>query len=181
MGEIKSLHRDSKEIIASKERKGGFQASTWFLQNTTSRAVRCDPTPGGNLSIELNKILNSEGSIERTQILEEGGKPVTSSLRKNDPFYNGKCRYGDITCIVKEGVDCGQSHCLYEITCDACLQPVDLNLPSKESREPGGQPRPNYISMTWTSLHNRMQGHKKGQRYKYTGNPLFRHDKDKHN
>ena len=82
---------------------------------------------------------------------------------------------------MKEGVNCGQSHCLYEITCDTCLQPVDLNLSNKESREPGGQPRPNYIGMTWTSLHNRMQGHIKGQRYKNTGNPLFRHDKETHN
>ena len=50
-----------------------------------------------------------------------------------------------------------------------------------ESREPGKQPRYNYIGMTMTSLHNRMEGHKRGQKYKQSGNPLWRHDKEKHN
>ena len=181
MGEIVSLHRDRKQIIASKERKGGFQASTWYLQGSTSRTVRVDPTPGGILCKEVNKILNPEGCSERTHVVEEGGIPVTTSVRRNDPFYSGTCRYGDQNCIVKQGVNCSQSGCLYEITCNNCLEPVDLSQDCKESREPGGQPRLNYIGMTMTSLHNRMVGHLKGQRYKNSSNPLFRHDRDKHN
>ena len=31
-GEIKSLHRGRKEILVSKQKKGGFQALTWYLQ-----------------------------------------------------------------------------------------------------------------------------------------------------
>ena len=31
-----------------------------------------------------------------------------------------------------------------------------------------------------TSLHNRMQGHKKGQKYKRSDNPLHRHDTEIH-
>ena len=58
---------------------------------------------------------------------------------------------------------------------------MDLSQDCKESREPGGQPRLNYIGMTMTSLHNRMVGHLKGQRYKNSSNPLFRHDRDRHN
>ena len=48
-GEIQSLHRGRREIQASKERKGGLQASTWYLRGQTARTVRCDPTPGSRL------------------------------------------------------------------------------------------------------------------------------------
>ena len=180
-GEIISLHRDRREIMASKEKKGGFQSSTWFLQGQTSKTVRCDPTPGSVLCKTLKKVLNPEGTQERTLVVEEGGIPVTAQVRRNDPFFNGSCRYGDSECMAKEGVDCGTSGCLYEATCNTCLQPVDLNSPQdRESREPGKQQRHNYIGMTMTSLHNRMTGHRRGQKYKQTSNPLFRHDRVSH-
>ena len=84
--------------------------------------------------------------------------------------------------MAREGVDCGQSGVLYEATCDACLQPVDLSShQDRESREPGKQLRYNYIGMSMTSLHNRMLGHKKGHKYKQTQNPLHRHDSEVHN
>ena len=71
---------------------------------------------------------------------------------------------------------------LYEATCNSCLEPVDLETQQEhETREPGKQPRLNYIGMTMTSLHNRMEGHKKGQKYKQSNKPLWRHDKEKHN
>ena len=139
--------------------------------------VRCDPTPGSRLCKQLKEVLNPEGTHERTLVVEEGGVPVTAQVRKNDPFFTGGCRFGDPGCPVKEGVDCGQSGCLYEATCMTCVQPVDLsNNQERDSREPGCQPRYNYIGMSMTSLHNRASGHLKGQKYKQPGNPLYRHD-----
>ena len=181
-GEIQSLHRGRREIQASKERKGGLQASTWYLRGQTARTVRCDPTPGSRLCKSLNEALNPVGTTERTLVVEEGGVPVTSQVRRGDPFFNGSCRYGDPSCMARQGVDCGLSGVLYEATCNSCLEPVDLGTHQElESREPGKQPRYNYIGMTMTSLHNRMEGHKRGQKYKQSGNPLWRHDKEKHN
>ena len=141
-GEIKSLHRDRKEIVKNKEMKGGFQSQTWFLSGETSRTIRCDPTPGSTLCKSLKKALNPPGSKERTLVVEEGGIPVTAQVRRGDPFFNGNCRFGDPECMARPDVDCGQSGILYEATCNACQEPVNLSTqPERESRDPGKQLR----------------------------------------
>ena len=182
-GEIKSLHRDREEIVKSKLAKGGLQASSWFLGGDTVRSVRCHPTPGGTLRKMINKELNSEEPSRRTHVVEEGGLPVTSAVRKSDPFHNGSCRFGDKDCLARKGTDCGKSGCLYEITCDTCKDPVIQTEGQggvKDNRAPGSQGRHNYIGMTYTSLHCRMLAHRKGQRRRTRSNPLHRHDGDHH-
>ena len=100
---------------------------------------------------------------------------------KTDPFFNGNCRYGDKECIVKHGVDCGKSGCIYEIMCSSCKLPVKQSeLPVRETNLPGGQSRFNYVGMTSTSLHCRMIAHRDGQRRKYQTNALYRHDREEH-
>ena len=73
------------------------------------------------------------------------------------------------------------SGAIYEITCDACMDPVDPNQTQKTSRDPGGQARYNYIGMTRTSVHCRMASHLQGQRSRAAANPLYRHGVDHHN
>ena len=45
----------------------------------------------------------------------------------------------------------------------------------RESSEPGGHGRKNYVGMMATSVHCRMQSHLAGQRDKSRSNPLHRH------
>ena len=71
-GSIKSLHRDRREILASKAKKGGFQATTWFLSGEISRTIRCDQAPGTILCKSIKKALNTGGTGERTLVVEEG-------------------------------------------------------------------------------------------------------------
>ena len=68
---------------------------------------------------------------------------------------------------------------IYKITCKTCNQDIDQG--GEESRDPGGQKAPNYMGMTMTSAHCRMVDHLGGQRAKRDNNPLYRHDRDKHN
>lgn len=68
---------------------------------------------------------------------------------------------------------------IYEITCNACSETLDLSK-AKETRKPGGQGRPNYIGLTRTSVHCRTQGHLRGQKAKTKSNPLHRHDIEGH-
>ena len=102
------------------------------------------------------------------------------SLRRTDPFLKDQCRYGDNTCIVEKGKDRGKRGIIYEVTCNACREPIDPQNQVKESRKPGGQPRPNYVGMTRTSAHCRMPGHLSGLRAKSNSNPLHRHDVEGH-
>ena len=46
----------------------------------------------------------------------------------------------------------------------------------KETRDPGGQSRPNYVGMTMSSVHARMKDHIKDQRSKIKKSPMYRHD-----
>ena len=43
-------------------------------------------------------------------------------LRRTDPFLKDQCRYGDPTCIVEKGKDCGIMGIIYEVTCNACRE-----------------------------------------------------------
>ena len=80
---------------------------------------------------------------------------------------------------MEEGKDCAQMGLLYELTCNSCKETVEEE-GGGESRDPGGQRRENYIGMTATSVHWRIEGHKDGQKARNTGNTLHRHDLEKH-
>ena len=104
-------------------------------------------------------------------VTEDGGQPAIALLKKRDPFRPQGCRYGDEKCLVKGKQDCTDMGVVYEITCDTCTEPVSQNLP-KQSNDPGGQPRKNYVGMTATSVHNRMLGLIAGQKAKSSICPL---------
>ena len=78
-----------------------------------------------------------------------------------------------------QNVDCSKSRVIYEITYEKCDQPVN-GVHNDASTDPGGQAKYNYIGMSMTSVHNRMCGHLKGQKYKHNNNPLYRHDAEHH-
>ena len=69
---------------------------------------------------------------------------------------------------------------MYEITCDSCTLPVDDLVQNKETRDPGGQTRPNYLGITMSSVHPRMKDHLRDQRYKMKKSPMHRHDVEAH-
>ena len=90
-GTIPSLNRSKDEILVSKEAKGGNKTATWYLRGQTSKVTKCQPTPGSILANRLKKALNPEGSKERVQVIQEGGLPISSGLKINDPFRPKAC------------------------------------------------------------------------------------------
>ena len=115
----------------------------------------------------------------KTLVTEDGGQPAIALLKRRDPFRTQGCIYGDEKCLVKGKQDCTDMGAVYEITCDTCTEPVSQEH-TKQSNDPGGQPRKNYIGMTATSVHNRMLGHLAGQKAKNSKCPLWRHDEEAH-
>ena len=111
-------------------------------------------------------------------MVEERGALATAALRKSDPFRTSQCRFRDPTCIVEKAKDCASMACIYEVTCATCQEPIDQDL--KETRDPGGQAKYNYIGMTMCSIHSRMKDHLKSQRSKSSHNPMWRHDREHH-
>ena len=168
-GEIPSTNRKKEEILPMKREKGGLTAGSWYLNGEVRRVVTCQATPRGMLARNLKKNLNANQLGGRILVTEDGGQPVVTSLKKTDPFRQEACRFDDPTCIVEKGKDCALMGCIYEITCNACEDPVDLaqcGPLDKDTKDPGQQRRPNYVGMTSTSVHWRMQAHLSGQRSK---------------
>ena len=132
---------------------------------------------GGILARKLKESLNMDPRKGRILVTEDGGLPVICSLKRTDPFRKPQCRFNDPKCLVEEGKDCAKTGILYEISCKACNQKVTEPV---ISRGPGSRKTPNYVGMTRTSTHCRMLDHLKGQRLKYTDNPLHRHDEEGH-
>ena len=145
-GDIVSLNRNKQEILKVKQEKGGITASSQFLRGRTSRTIKCQPTPNGELVRRLSKALNSKDNSEAILVAEDGGRPAMSSLRQADPFFPGGYCFNDDNSPVEKGKDCSQQGILYEITCNNCKEPVDSNnVQEKESRKPGCQARYNYL------------------------------------
>ena len=160
-----------------KVEKGGLTSSSWYLKGTIEKTISCQPTPGGILARTLKQHLN-KGPVNRILVTEDGGTPILSGLRKAEPFHPQQCRYKDPNCIVESGKDCAKTGVIYEITCTVCSDLIDQNT---VTREPGGQPAPNYIGMSRTSAHWRMNYHLQGQKGRLESNPLFKHDTECHN
>ena len=86
----------------------------------TRSTISCQLTPGGVLARKLEEVMNSNTRTRRLLVTDDGGLPVTSSLRRYDPFRRQECRYKDPTCIVDTIKDCAKTSVLYEITCKTC-------------------------------------------------------------
>ena len=124
--------------------------------------------------------MNRGPSDERIKVVEEGGSPAIVTVRKADPFRSEQCRYRDPKCIVEVNRDCALQGCIYEITCNACKEPINDQTNTRETRDPGGQNRQHYIGMTMSSVHARMKDHLKDQKSKLKKSPMFRHDSEAH-
>ena len=102
-------------------------------------------------------------------MIEDGGKPVYSGLRVNDPKRPTGCIFGDINCIVSDKYNCDTSGAIYRIECTQCNSVIDTGETDR------------YIGMTRSTVHSRMLGHLKDQKSKKTSSPMYRHDLDRHN
>ena len=175
-GEIPSLNRTRSEILRMKEEKGGLSSSTWFLKGRVANTIKCQATPNGLLAKILTTNLNRNAGPqdERIKVVEEGGAPASAALRRPDPFRSNQCRFRDESCIVEGSKDCSSMGSIYEVTCASCQVPIDKDL--KESRDPGGTSKYNYVGMTMCSVNARMKDRMKSQRSKSTHNPMWRHD-----
>ena len=90
-------------------------------------------------------------------------------LKVRDPHRLDGCVFGQEACPVVSGTDCDRTGVVYKIECKQCKETAE-NVNSVH----------NYIGLTRSSLHSRMQSHLAGQRRQQSHNPLFRHDRDHH-
>ena len=112
--EIVSLNRKKEEIVKEKAAKGGITASSWYLRGRTERVIYCQPSPGGKLASNIKKAVNSVSrNGAKTLVVEDGGTPITASLRQNDSFRKHECRFGDKLCMVESSKDCAMMNAIY--------------------------------------------------------------------
>ena len=87
-----------------------------------------------------------------------------AGLRKDNPFVQEGCDFGDSKCLVGSG--CSKVSQTYQIDCLDCEQQGDQVVQIANNRGimraevRGGTRRMKYIGHTGTSLHRRQKGHK---------------------
>ena len=61
----------------------------------------------------------------KTQIIEDGGKPIYYGLKVRDPLRHQGCIYGEDTCMVDIKYPCDTLGVVYRIECMTCNAEVD--------------------------------------------------------
>ena len=193
-GEI-TLYRNREEIMVTKKEKGGSSPNTWYLKGNKTTTLTVAATPGGVLKQQMTHALKGVLAPDKgeTMVVERGGKPLLSGLKKKDPFSKEGCKYDDRKCIVDNKVDCTSTGTCYAITCDMCGeeelgQPTDT-LPfgphppsppgSRQARWAAGRrrsrPIAQYTGQSGRSLHSRGIEHRRDVRRRDKSSPLVKH------
>ena len=120
-GEI-TLYRNKEEIKSSKRERGGSSPNTWYLKGNKTTTLTVAATRGGILKQKMTQSLKGVIAPDNgeTMVVERGGKPLLSGLKKKDPFSKEGCKYGDRQCLVDNKVDYTSTGTCYAITCDLC-------------------------------------------------------------
>ena len=80
-------YRSDSLTRASKLKRPGRYASTWFLGGGVRDTIRTSITPGSTLATQIRSKLNMiQDKTRRTKVIESSGKPVYAGLRTKDPF-----------------------------------------------------------------------------------------------
>ena len=83
-GERQSLYRSGEAIRMMKEQKKDWP-NTWFIRGQVTGTVSCPVTPRSVLKRNLNRFINHGKTDKLTQVIEDGGQPVSSGLCIKDP------------------------------------------------------------------------------------------------
>ena len=96
--------------------------NTWYLKGNKTSTLVVAATAGGKLKKTVTETLRGVLAPDKgeTMVIERGGKPLLSGLKKRDPFITKGCKYNDIRCIVDQKVHCTATGTCYAITCDSC-------------------------------------------------------------
>ena len=177
-GEIESLNRPRDKILDTKISKMVWP-NTWYLKGSIISTLSCVVTPNSKLKTLLSKAINNDHNKYRVMVIEDGGLPITRGLKIGDPGRKAMdCVFGHNDCIVSPKHNCDQQGVIYRIQCKTCDTVIDedMSLSKKEAMSK----KPSYIGLTRTSVHNRMNVHLLGRRYKKNSSPMWRHDRDTH-
>ena len=171
---------------------------TWYLKGGKTTTFNVPATPGGALKRLMSDTLSGVKAPDmgETMVIERGGRPLLSGLRKKDPFKVEGCTYQNNNCIVDSKSDCTTTGACYAITCDLCgdedppVNPSD-SLPrpprppvSRQARFVGGRrrgrPIAQYTGQSGRSLHARALEHLGDVRRRDKNSPLVKHILSEH-
>ena len=74
------------------------------------------------MALRLKETLNKDPKKGRILVTDDGGLPITGSLRRTDIFKVPHYRFKDPRCMLETGKYCAKTDVLYEITCLSCNQ-----------------------------------------------------------
>ena len=159
------LYRSKKERVEGLKVKGGKPSiSDWFKSKGYTNTVTLPATANNELVDRVRRRLEVEesGSSQRTLVLADGGKSISSDLIMSDPFTSECCKRLDcMMCVVTPSYGkCKKSNVGYSIVCnrEPCLT-------TNANGEPELHVEARYEGETARTIYTRSKQHFK----KYTG------------
>jgi hypothetical protein len=156
--------RDWQEVERRHKRQS--KKTSWLSKGGYDTVIMVNPTPGGELARQLQKVVSDNPGPVKIKIQEQGGVQVSSKLQKTNPNRTKGCSSKDcLTCKHGRGKggECRRNNVGYILTCDIC-----------------GVDEVCYVGETGQNSYTRGLKHMANYRGKQTDSPLWKHAQTAH-
>ena len=154
---------------ASKEAKSGKSPANWFVRGKVRSTVTVPITQGGNLARSIrDKLAKIQAPNNRTQVIEETGRPIHYGLKRMDINNTLGCQYIE-SCPVTERTDCSTMRTSYRLDCLYC-HPTEDRIEDISPKD-----RSIYLGCSGRSMHSRMVDHMKDMKAGDMSNAMVKH------
>ena len=151
--------RDWQEVDRRHRRQS--KKTSWLSKGGYDSVIMVNPTPGGELARQLQKVVSENPGPVKIKIQEQGGVQVSSKLQKTNPNRMKGCSSRDcLTCKHGRGKggECRRNNVGYILICDLC-----------------GVEEVCYVGETGQNAYTRGLKHMANYRGKQTDSPLWKH------
>ena len=133
----------------------------WFSRGGYDTIIMIKPTPGGELTKQLQKVLNDNPGPVKVKVQEQGGTQVKTLIQKSNPMKTKGCVSADCLACKNgrgKGGECRRNNVGYVLYCDDC-----------------GIEEVSYVGETGQNVYTRGLRHMVGYRGKHGDSPLWKH------
>ena len=156
-------YRNRQQLLQTKADRKGKNNNNLFIKADVRSTILIPPTPNGDLTnLVKEQLATKRVNGGTTKVLQATGVPITSGLRRENPYKLQGCPYKD-QCAATPDTDCATTNITYRLKCTMC-----------EDRGDTGN-RHQYIGCSGKSLHARTSEHMTHMNAKDMSNGMAKH------
>jgi hypothetical protein len=155
------LYRERDWQESDRRQQRQKKKTSWLSKGGYDTVIMVNPTPGGELARQLQKVVCENPGPVKIKIQEQGGVKISNMLQRTNPNKTKGCSSND--CIVckhgrGKGGECRRNNVGYVLCCDIC-----------------GVDNVCYVGETGQNAYTRGLKHMANYRGRQTDSPLWKH------